>query len=161
MGPVRAFLLSIVLSAGLAACEGGAADPPSVEPVACDFPYPAPSGWIEGESAQMPQGTHIGTQSWYERGPRVVVYSAGMLRDQFETAPMRDGLPLVGGGTASLFAIAEPPTARGYTVFWYGAEPCKQYAVDGVEGFASPSEFLTVMRELGVLAPKNVSGPGP
>jgi hypothetical protein len=153
--PILALALVALLFA--ASCDGndtpmsGESPPLAVDD--CSLPFEPAFGWKAEGSNEAEQGAHVGRQEIISRDGKVLVYSAGMLRDQFETAPMKEGLTLTDGGDAYLFAITEPVGSEGYTLFWYGPEPCKQYAIDGVEGFARPGEFLETMREVGVLEP--------
>ena len=151
--PVPALLLVAFLA--LPACDATGPDTgiSTFEAVACSLPFEPVFGWKAGRSSEVEQGTHVGVQQILSRDDQVLVYSAGVLRDQFETAPLREGLRLSDGTDAYLFAITEPVGAEGYTLFWYGPEPCKQYAIDGVDGFSRPTDFLETMREVGVLEP--------
>lgn len=140
----------IAVTLVLAACDG--ATPPPVEPVACSLPYPAPAGWEAGATNRAEQGGHVGVEQVFTRGQDVLVYSAGMLRDQFEEGPVQEGIPLSGGEEASLFAFGEEVGGKGWTLFWYGPEPCKQYAIDGAG--MSRATFVRALEDAGVLGPE-------
>lgn len=144
----------LLLVLAVSSCSGESVPRPSPSLVVaeeCVFPFPPPAGWGRGETRRIQQGTHVGTEQVFHEGHVTLAYSAGVLRDQFETAPISDDLLLTDGRKAALFA-ADEGINGGWRLFWYGPVPCKQFSVIGVGANLTESRFLSVMREVGVLA---------
>lgn len=152
-------VLAVVLMLVVPACgeDRGTPPAPAMERVSCGFPFEPPGeGWQARPVHEVDQGTHTGVEQVFTKGQLTLVYSAGMLRDQFETAPIREGLEMANGGEASLFAGAEGELPGAWTLFWYGEPPCKQYSVDGVAPGLREGEFLRVLSQVGVLGHDDV-----
>lgn len=145
---VLALLCPLLLLAG---CGGSTPTPkPVQQPTAAVACVPAlrPAGeFIEVSRREVPQGAIVGLQIFYQGadGERLV-YTAGVLMDMYEEAPVARGLTLVSGGKASLFRGGEDR----WILFWYANDACHQYTVGG-DGF-SRAAFMSLLRGTGVLA---------
>lgn len=149
---VLALLCSLPLLAGC----GGSTPAPTPAPktneqpvatTACVPPLQPSPEFVEVTRREVPQGGIVGLRIFYQ-GPEEerLVYTAGVLMDMFETAPITGGLPLAQGGTASLFR----PANDRWILYWTQSDACSQYTIGG-DGF-SRAAFMRLLRGTGVLA---------
>lgn len=137
----------------VAACNNSSSEnqtqgsPPAT--LACVPPARPPTGYVELTHSLVPQGGIEGLQILF-KGPagQHLVYTAGVLMDLFQHAPVSDGLKLASGGTASLFERGK----NRWILYWTQQDACYQYTVGG-DGYTRAA-FMKLLYAIGLLQPK-------